>query len=94
MGNSYKGFEVKFNELKQRNVEKFRSLSDKEGGRPVPIVNHDIVKAAFMAGWFELPVMQITESDDPLLDWPPDRINWLAGLITEKYVEVMAVSPS
>ena len=95
--NEYRGFQVKFNDLKQRHVEKWHELMEvdphfKDAG--LPIRNSIIVRAAFKAGWFELPIVAFTPEADPLMDWPPDRVNWLANLITDKYLEVMYIDPT
>ena len=95
--NEYRGFQCKFNDLKQRQVEKWHELMEaderlKTAG--LPVRSGIVVRAAFKAGWFELPVIAISAEADPLLDWPPDRVNWLANLITDKYLEVMYIDPT
>ena len=95
--NDYRGFHCKFNALTQRHVEKWHVLMEaddnfKTGG--LPVRNGIIVRCAFKAGWFELPALSIASDSDPILDWPPDRINWLANLITDKYLEVMYIDPT
>ncbi len=93
--NSYNGFEVVFNKLTQRHIEKWiDGIAVNEGEKSAPKRNGNYVRAAFRAGWFELPVMSITSEADPILDWTPDRVNWLANLIGDKYAEVMYFDPS
>lgn len=91
--NEFKGFKIVFNDLKQRNVEKW--LADLDSDEKItPRRLGNIVRAAFKAGWFELPVLSVSEGDDPILEWPPSRVNWLSNLITDKYQEVMYFDPS
>ena len=95
--NDYRGFNCKFNALTQRNVENWHELmeaDEKLKTAGLPIRNGIVVRSAFKAGWFELPVISISADADPILDWPPDRINWLANLITDKYLEVMYIDPT
>ncbi len=95
--NEYRGFFVKFNQLTQRQVEKWHEemeADDRLKTVGLPRRNGIIVRAAFRAGWFELPALTITPDADPILDWPPDRVNWLVNLITDKYLEVMYFDPT
>lgn len=93
----YHGFKIEFNELDQRKIEKFREFDNAGKGDknvPVPHSNHQTVAAAFRAGWFKLPAISVTDTEDPIFDWPPDRVNWLAGKVIAKYSEVMTIDPS
>lgn len=95
--NEYHGFQCKFSALTQRKLEKWHELMEadermKTSG--LPVRSGIVVRAAFKAGWFELPVISISADADPILDWPPDRVNWLANLITDKYLEVMFIDPT
>ena len=95
--NDYRGFHVKFNTLTQRQVEKWHEemeTDERLKTTGLPRRNGIIVRSAFRAGWFELPPLTITPDSDPILDWPPDRVNWLVNLITDKYLEVMYFDPS